>query len=157
MKAKSKVKHSSRRFLPGKLIAAAARARKHAVAPYSNFTVGAALLTRRGEIITGANVESASYGLTCCAERVALFKALTSGLRDFVAVAVVAQTDGGAMPCGACRQLLAEYAPEALVFTADSRNLVQIREHSVAELLPGAFTGAALPSRRRAKSGQVSA
>jgi len=139
------------------LIHAAAKARKSAVASYSNFKVGAALLTKAGHVITGANVESASYGLTCCAERVALFKALTEGKKNFVAVAVVARVKGGAMPCGACRQLLAEYAPEALVFTADSRNLVQIREHSVLELLPGAFTGAALPSRRRAKSGQVSA
>ena len=84
------------------LVRAAAKARQRAVAPYSNFKVGAALLTRSGEIITGANVESASYGLTCCAERVALFNALTSGKRDFVAVAVVARASGGPMPCGAC-------------------------------------------------------
>ena len=121
------------------LIRAAANARKTAVAPYSRFLVGAALLTRRGEIITGANVESASYGLTCCAERVALFKALTEGKRDFVAVAVVAQADGGAMPCGACRQLLAEYASRATVLVADSRALREVREFKVMELLPGAF------------------
>ena len=102
---------------------AAARARQRAVAPYSKFKVGAALLTRSGEIITGANVESASYGLTCCAERVALFKALTAGKRDFVAVAVVARAPGGPMPCGACRQLLAEYAPRREVWVADSRAL----------------------------------
>jgi cytidine deaminase len=145
MKTKSKVSDSSRRLLPGRLIAAAAQARKLAVAPYSKFQVGAALLTRRGEIITGANVESASYGLTCCAERVALFKALTAGKRDFIAVAVVARAADGAMPCGACRQLLAEYALDAVVFSADSRKLHQIREHSVAALLPQAFTGDALP------------
>ena len=121
------------------LIRAAARARKRAVAPYSKFLVGAALLTRRGEVITGANVESASYGLTCCAERVALFKALTEGNKDFVAVAVVARVTGGAMPCGACRQLLAEYAPGAQVFVADSRALRRVREFKVSELLPGAF------------------
>src|SRR5215831_15591433 len=92
------------------LVSAAAKARRRAVAPYSGFRVGAALLTRKGEIVTGANVESASYGLTCCAERVALFNALTSGRKDFVAVAVVAKVRGGPMPCGACRQLLAEYA-----------------------------------------------
>ena len=97
------------------LVRAAARARRGAVAPYSRFQVGAALLTRSGQVITGANVESASYGLTCCAERVALFNALTAGQRDFVAVAVVARTAGGPMPCGACRQLLAEYAPRAAV------------------------------------------
>lgn len=121
------------------LIRAAAQARKRAIAPYSKFLVGAALLTRSGEVITGANVESASYGLTCCAERVALFTALTSGRRKFVAVAVVTRVPGGAMPCGACRQLLAEYAPDAQVFVADSRALRRIREFSVRELLPGAF------------------
>jgi cytidine deaminase len=121
------------------LIMAAMRARERAVAPYSKFKVGAALLTRKGEIITGANVESASYGLTCCAERVALFKALTEGRKDFVAVAVVAPAKGTAMPCGACRQLLAEYAPKAKVWTADSRSPRKIKEFTVAELLPAAF------------------
>ena len=121
------------------LVRAAAKARQRAVAPYSKFKVGAALLTRSGEIITGANVESASYGLTCCAERVALFNALTAGKRDFVAVAVVARTPGGPMPCGACRQLLAEYARHAAVWVADSRALHKVREFSVRELLPAAF------------------
>ena len=97
------------------------------------------MLTRRGEIITGANVESASYGLTCCAERVALFSALTAGKRDFAAVAIVARAPGGAMPCGACRQLLAEYAPDAKVWVADSDHLKIIKEFSVKTLLPGAF------------------
>jgi cytidine deaminase len=122
-----------------RLIRAAAKAREFASAPYSKFKVGAALLTERGGIITGANVESASYGLTCCAERVALFNALTSGKKHFVAVAVVAAIRGGPMPCGACRQLLAEYAPSAKVWIADSRSLTTIREFAVAELLPGAF------------------
>jgi cytidine deaminase len=121
------------------LIKAALEARKRAVAPYSRFKVGAALLTRKGEVITGANVESASYGLTCCAERVALFKALTDGQKDFVAVAVVAPAKGTAMPCGACRQLLAEYAPKAKVWTADSRAPRKIKEFTVGELLPAAF------------------
>ena len=121
------------------LVRAAAKARQRAVAPYSRFKVGAALLTQSGEIITGANVESASYGLTCCAERVALFHALTAGKRNFVAVAVVARAPGGPMPCGACRQLLAEYAPAAAVWVADSRALRTLREFSVKELLPAAF------------------
>ena len=121
------------------LVRAAAKARQRAVAPYSKFKVGAALLTRSGQITTGANVESASYGLTCCAERVALFNALTSGKRDFMAVAVVARAPGGPMPCGACRQLLAEYAPNALVWVADSRALRVVREFQVRELLPAAF------------------
>ena len=102
------------------LVAAALQARQLAVAPYSQFQVGAALLTGSGRIVVGANVESASYGLTCCAERVALFKALTEGERDFSAIAVVARAPGGPMPCGACRQLLAEYAPRATVFVADA-------------------------------------
>ena len=121
------------------LARAAATARQRAVAPYSRFKVGAALLTASGKIITGANVESASYGLTCCAERVALFKALTDGNRDFLAIAVVARAPGGPMPCGACRQLLAEYAPRAAVWVADSRALRVIKEFSVGELLPAAF------------------
>jgi len=122
-----------------KLVRAAAQARKEAVAPYSRFKVGAALLARSGEIISGANVESASYGLTCCAERVALFKALTGGKRDFIAAAVVARAPGGPMPCGACRQLLAEYAPDAVILVADSRHLKKIRKFTVRQLLPRAF------------------
>ena len=132
-----------------KLVAAAAKARKGSVSPYSQFKVGAALLTKRGEIIGGANVESASYGLTCCAERIALFKALTDGKKHFVAVAVVARCDGGALPCGACRQLLAEYAPGATVFTADSDDLKSIRTFTVEELIPEAFTGSSLAAVRR--------
>jgi len=122
-----------------RLIQAAARARERAVAPYSKFRVGAALLTRTGEIIGGANVESASYGLTCCAERVALFSALTNGKRSFLAIAIVARINGGPMPCGACRQLLAEYALGSKVYVADSRRLNRIREFSVGNLLPAAF------------------
>ena len=121
------------------LVQAAAKARRHSVAPYSGFKVGAALLAGDGRVISGANVESASYGLTCCAERVALFNALTSGADDFLAVAIVARMRGGPMPCGACRQLLAEYAPEATVWVADSRALSRVREFSVQELLPKAF------------------
>jgi cytidine deaminase len=129
-----------------KLVQAAATAREGSVSPYSKFKVGAALLTGAGEIIGGANVESASYGLTCCAERVALFNALTnrkkklnSALPIFVAVAVVARCDGGPMPCGACRQLLREYAPEARMFIADSDDLKKIKMFTVKKLLPSAF------------------
>src|SRR3954468_11954711 len=110
-----------------RLINAAAKAREGAVAPYSKFKVGAALLTKAGKIISGANVESASYGLTCCAERVALFTALTSGEKQFASIAVVARAPGGPMPCGACRQLLAEYAPAATIYVADSRALRTIK------------------------------
>lgn len=121
------------------LIRQAAAARKAAVAPYSRFKVGAALLCADGEIVGGANVESASYGLTCCAERVALFTALMGAKRKFRAIAVVARAKDGPMPCGACRQLLAEYAPEAVVLVADVRALKKVRTFSVKELLPHAF------------------
>ena len=121
------------------LLAAATRARGMAVAPYSGFQVGAALLARDGKIFPGANVESASYGLTCCAERVALFKALTTGARDFYAIAVVARVTGGPMPCGACRQLLMEYAPAAVVCVADSARLESARIFQVSDLLPAPF------------------
>jgi len=123
-----------------RLVAAAIAASRRAVAPYSNFHVGAALLTKRGTIVTGANVESASYGLTCCAERIALFKALTEGEREFVAIAVVARTPGGPMPCGACRQLLSEYAPRARVFVADTSQPARIKSFLVNALLPKPFT-----------------
>src|ERR1700743_3366369 len=112
-----------------KLVRAAATAREGSVSPYSQFKVGAALLTKRGEVIGGANVESASYGLTCCAERIALFKALTEGKRDFVAVGGVARGCGEPMPCGACRQLLREYAPDAKVFIADAGRPDKIRTY----------------------------
>lgn len=132
-----------------RLVAAACQARQRAVAPYSKFQVGAALLAASGRIITGANVESASYGLTCCAERVALFKALTEGEREFQAIAVAAALSGGAMPCGACRQLLAEYLPKALVLVADSRRPRAAREYTVTELIPEAFGPFARTKRRR--------
>jgi len=123
-------------------------ASRRAVAPYSNFRVGAALLTPDGTVIRGANVESVSYGLTCCAERVALFKALTEGHRDFTAVAIVAPSAKTA-PCGACRQLLAEYAPAARVFVADSRRPAKFREFTVDQLLPEAFRFLKVTSKRR--------
>jgi cytidine deaminase len=125
---------------PKVLLAAALAARRRACAPYSRFKVGAALLTRGGRIVTGANIESASYGLTCCAERVALFKALSDGYADFIALAVVARAEGGPMPCGACRQLLAEYAPQARVMVADTRAPAKAKVFSVGQLLPSPFT-----------------
>ena len=124
------------------LVNAAIRAAELAVAPYSQFKVGAAILTGSGRIITGANVESASYGLTCCAERVALFKALTEGERDIAAIAIVAPAPGGPTPCGACRQLLREYAPHAVVWISDIRSPRKVRSFRVAELLPHAFLSA---------------
>jgi cytidine deaminase len=118
-----------------KLVEMAQSAREQAYAPYSNYRVGAALLTESGEIFTGCNVENAVYPTTCCAERVAIFKAVSEGRRQFRAI-VVATEDGGS-PCGVCRQVMREFAPEMIVFIADAEN--GLRETSVAELLPDSF------------------
>ena len=121
------------------LVNEALLARKQSVSPYSKFAVGAALRTVSGQIIHGANVESASYGLTCCAERIALFKALTEGHSAFESIAIVADHDEPVMPCGACRQLLSEYAPNAICYVADVKRPEDHRRFTVKELLPGAF------------------
>jgi cytidine deaminase len=121
------------------LVDAARDARTRAVAPYSKFKVGAALLTADGHIVKGCNVENASYGLTVCAERVALLKALSDGHRDFVAVAVVADTASPTPPCGPCRQLLWEYCFDIPVVLA---NLTEITgQHRLSSLLPMPFDG----------------
>ena len=126
------------------LIEAAIQASTQARAPYSNFNVGAALLTSTGETITGANVESASYGLSCCAERITIFKALTEGHNDFSVLAIASA--GGAAPCGACRQIIAEYAPKADLLLIDTNNPNSIHKTSIVPLLPRPFTGDNLPS-----------
>jgi cytidine deaminase len=120
-----------------KLIAAAKAVRRNAHAPYSKFCVGAALLTRSGKIFTGVNVENASFGLTNCAERVAVGKAVSEGHRKFSAIAVVAPS-AALSPCGACRQVLAEFG-ECVVVCVDSRNSSRLRIHLLSELLPHAF------------------
>ena len=120
-----------------KLLAAAKSAQPNAYAPYSRFRVGAALLTKSGKIYTGVNVENASYGLTICAERVAVFKAVSEGHRKFAAIAVVAPSNA-LSPCGACRQVLAEFG-EMVVLCADSRNPRRFRLYLLSELLPHAF------------------
>lgn len=121
------------------LVGAARAARDHAVAPYSHFKVGAALQTRAGRIYTGCNVENASYGLTMCAERVALFKALSEGERDFAAVAVVADTEAPTPPCGACRQLLWEFCGDVPVVMATPARVAA--QHQMKDLLPLPFDG----------------
>jgi cytidine deaminase len=120
-----------------KLIAAAKSAQRQAHAPYSKFRVGAALLTKSGKVYTGVNVENASYGLTICAERVAITKAVSEGHRQFKAIAVVAPSQA-LSPCGACRQVLAEFG-EMVVVCADSRNTRKARRYLLSELLPHAF------------------
>ncbi|HXT71946.1 MAG TPA: cytidine deaminase [Vicinamibacterales bacterium] len=121
------------------LVEAARDARTRAVAPYSHFKVGAALLTADGQVVKGCNVENASYGLTVCAERVALLKALSDGHRTFVAIAVVADTAEPTPPCGPCRQLLWEYCFDIPVVMA---NLTEIKaQHQLSALLPLPFDG----------------
>ncbi|MGH2582888.1 MAG: cytidine deaminase [Anaerolineales bacterium] len=119
-----------------KLIEAAQKARLSAYAPYSKYLVGAALLTKSGKVYTGANVENAAYPDSICAERVAIFKAVTEGEREFHAIAV-ATADGGT-PCGSCRQVLAEFAPNADVIVVNQKGDV-MHQRPLHELLPGAF------------------
>ena len=119
------------------LIAAARRARRHAHASFSGFKVGAALETAGGVIVTGCNVENATYGLTICAERVAMFKALSEGHRKFRRIAVVADTDAPTPPCGACRQILWEFGGDLEVLLANLRR--QTGRHRLSELLPLPF------------------
>ena len=119
------------------LVESARRAREHAVADYSRFKVGAALQTADGTIVTGCNVENATYGLTVCAERVAMFKALSEGHRSFTRVAVVADTADPTPPCGACRQILWEFGGDLEVVLA---NLTEITgQHRLKDLLPLPF------------------
>jgi cytidine deaminase len=119
------------------LVSAARQARPYAQARYSGFAVGAALLTPDGAIHTGVNVENASYGLTICAERVALVKAVSEGAREFAALAIVADTSVPTPPCGACRQLLWEYCGDVPVVVANLTTV--LGEYSLAALLPLPF------------------
>ncbi len=118
------------------LIQTAISARKRAYVPYSNYPVGAALLTKSGKVYTGVNIENASYPLTICAERTAIFKAVSEG--EFAFDTIVIATKNGGSPCGACRQVMSEFAPEMKVITTDESGQV-IMNATVAEILPGAF------------------
>jgi cytidine deaminase len=115
----------------------ARQARRRAFAPFSRFKVGAALRTRTGEVVTGCNIENASYGLTLCAERVAVFKAVSEGMRRFDAIAVVADSKRLTPPCGPCRQILWEFCGDIWVHMADLRG--RTRTMRLAELLPFPF------------------
>jgi cytidine deaminase len=119
------------------LAALATEARERARAPYSGFKVGAALKTRTGEIVTGCNIENASYGLTICAERVAVFKAVSEGLDGFDVIAVVADSKRLTPPCGPCRQILWEYCGDVLVHMSDLGG--RSRTMRLSELLPMPF------------------
>ena len=123
--------------LKQKLINLALQARQWAYAPYSHYTVGAALITSSGKIYDGVNVENASYPVSICAERVAIFKAISQGEREIKAL-VVATENGGA-PCGSCRQVLSEFGMDTEVIVIDSTGKI-FQETTVKDLLPGAFT-----------------
>ena len=127
-----------------KLAEAATAARERAYAPYSGYQVGAAVEGASGKVYTGCNVENASYGLTVCAERTAIFKAVSEGETAITALAVI--TGDGASMCGACRQVASEFGANAYVVLGDVAG--HLRETSVAELLPGAFNGSQLSPRR---------
>ncbi len=118
---------------------AARRAREAAYAPYSKFQVGAALIASDGRLFAGCNVENISFGLTICAERVALGQAIAAGVRDFVAIAIIADTAQPVSPCGACRQVLAEFNPALQVYIGTLKGVYE--QFSLADLLPRATTG----------------
>ncbi|WP_033544109.1 cytidine deaminase [Planococcus sp. CAU13] len=121
------------------LLEQAIAARGNAYVPYSKFPVGAALLTAEGKVYLGCNIENAGYSMTNCAERTAMFKAVSEGDLKFVALAVSADTEGPVSPCGACRQVLAEFcAPDMPVYLTNLKGDVQ--DTTVSKLLPGAFT-----------------
>lgn len=124
-----------------KLVETARTARRWAYAPYSGYEVGAALLTESGRIYEGVNIENAAYPTSICAERVAVFKAVSEGERRIIAIAVA--TSNGGMPCGSCRQVLAEFGLDTMVFVVDGNGKV-VQEATVENLLPGAFTPADL-------------
>ncbi len=119
------------------LVEQARKARENALARYSNFKVGAALRTKDGQVYSGINVESSSYGLTICAERVALFKALSEGEREFDTLAIVTDSEELCPPCGACRQVLWDYAPNLKIILSNLTGKTQ--QYELRELFPAAF------------------
>lgn len=124
------------------LIDLANEARRRAYVPYSNYQVGAAVRTKSGRIFTGCNIENAAYPQTMCAERVAIFKAVSEGEQDFEVIAVT--TANGGTPCGGCRQVMAEFGLDTIVLIGDGEGRL-VQETTVADLLPGAFTPKDLP------------
>ena len=121
------------------LARAAIEAARRAYAPYSKFKVGAALLAEDGRVFTGCNVENASYGLTNCAERTAVFKAVSEGATQFAALAIAGGVGEVAMPCGACRQVLAEVCPPEMPVRCVTLDGAVARDFTIGELLPGVF------------------
>jgi cytidine deaminase len=132
------------------LIRQAIEVRKRAYAPYSKFLVGAAVRTTSGKTFLGCNVENASYGLAVCAERSAVFAAITAGEKQFECMAIA--TSGGAMPCGACRQVLSEFNPDLPIYIVDVDQPDRIIEGNLWDLLPGAFTPADVGKGKKKES-----
>lgn len=120
------------------LLSIADKAMENAYAPYSKFKVGAALLCTDGTVFTGCNIENATYGATNCAERTAIFKAVSEGQREFEAIAIVSSSGGETFPCGICRQVMAEFAPELKIVLRDQNKNEHI--YHLSELLPKTFT-----------------
>lgn len=121
------------------LVNMAVKAKENAYVPYSKFRVGAALLTKSGKVYTGCNIENASFGATNCAERTAIFKAVSEGEREFEALAVNADTDYPTFPCGICRQVISEFSKDIKLYISNKQG--DYKEYTIDQLLPGAFTG----------------
>jgi cytidine deaminase len=120
-----------------KLMEKAKKVRKNAYAPYSGFKVGSAVLTNDGKIFTGCNIENASFGLSVCAERIALFKAISMGYKDFQAIAIICNSEKPCTPCGACRQVMIEFSPEMDVIMCNLHSKIIIKKAK--QLIPDAF------------------
>lgn len=138
----------AKRINPRRLLKLAAQVRERAYAPYSQYSVGAAVVGKSGRVYVGCNVENASYGLTVCAERTALFKGISEGEREFQAIAVV--TPSGGSPCGACRQVLSEFMPPHALVVLGNAQGEPTRLATLGELLPDAFTPQRLRAGQRA-------
>jgi len=136
------------------LVETATTARLRSIAPFSDFLVGAAVKTEAGKVYIGCNVESASYGLTVCAERVAIWKALSEGERDFTELAIVADTDTLTPPCGTCRQIIWEFAKNATIILGNLKGETEVV--SIRELLPRAFDARFLSAARAAREAKES-
>ena len=123
-----------------KAVASAIEVRKNAYAPFSNFAVGAAIITKDGSIFTGVNVENSSFGATNCAERTALFSAVTAGYRDFDAIVIASSLNGKAVfPCGICRQVLADFNPEMRVILVNGETKLIEQDLILSDIFPGVF------------------
>jgi cytidine deaminase len=133
------------------VVEAALRAREHAIAPFSNFRVGAAVETDDGRIFTGINIESASYGLTVCAERVAIWKAVSEGARCFGLLVVAVDTENLTPPCGTCRQIIWEFCRDTTILLVNLRG--QTEELNIKDLLPRAFDARYLKEIQREEVG----